>query len=164
MNINIAHIEREVYSKCGLEIADFKIELESQEYDACQFNLSGCQIISRSAKITPKKKGQFVTFWKRYENGPIEPFNESDNIDFFVVNVKDDGRLGQFVFPKSLLVKKGVLTTSKKEGKRAIRVYPGWDEVASKQANQTQKWQLNYFYQITPEIDFRAVLDLYGLK
>ena len=163
MNKNIAHLEREVYSKCGLEIADFKIEPESQEYDACQFKLNGCQVISRSAKITPRKKGQFVTFWQRYENGPIEPFNESDTIDFFLVNVRKENRFGQFVFPKSILIKKGVLTTRKKEGKRAIRVYPGWDQAGSKQAKQTQKWQLNYFYEITPEMDFKTVLDLYGL-
>lgn len=161
MDNTIAYIEKEVYNKCGLEIADFKMEPESQEYAACQFKLNGCQVISRKAKITPKKQGQFVTFWKRFENGPIEPFNERDNIDFFIVNIRDESRFGQFVFPKSILIKKRVLTTSRKEGKRAFRVYPCWEEAANQQAKQTQKWQLNYFYEITPDMDLKAVLELY---
>jgi hypothetical protein len=45
------------------------------------------------------------------------------------------------------LVEKGIIS-DKREGKRAIRVYPPWDFTESKQAQKIQKWQLNYFLQI----------------
>jgi hypothetical protein len=82
-----------------------------------------------------------VTFWKRTGNGPIEPFNESDQIDFYTVTMRSENKLGQFVFPKSLLIKKGIISTRKKEGKRAFRIYPNWYVAKNKQAERTQKWQ-----------------------
>jgi hypothetical protein len=146
MYSNLNKIKTEVYDKIELEISDFKIERESEEYDACQFKLNGRNIISRKAKITPKKVGQFVTFWKRNENGLIEPFNETDQIDFYAVIVRTENEFGQFVFPKSVLIIKGIISTERKEGKRAFRVYPNWDIVKNKQAERTQKWQLDYLY------------------
>ena len=102
----------------------------------------------RQAKITPTKIGQFVTIWKRnIEKNIIEPFEVSDEIDLFVINVKNESQFGQFVFPKSILIEKGIFT-NKKKGKRAIRVYPIWDLTDSKQAIKTQKWQLDYFLDI----------------
>ena len=161
MDNALLQIKTEVYDRCDLEITGFQLELESKEYDACQFELNGLNIICRSAKITPKKIGQFVTFWKRIEDGPIEPFNETDPIDFYVVNVQSENHFGQFVFPKSILIKKGIISTEKKEGKRAFRVYPNWDMPKSKQAERTQRWQLNYFYEVNDTIDLRKVTELY---
>lgn len=109
MDNNLTQIKTEVYDNCDLKISNFKLEPESTEYDACQFELNGLNVISRSSKITPKKAGQFVTFWKRIENGPIEPFSENDNLDLFIVNVRTDNKFGQFVFPKSLLIRKGII-------------------------------------------------------
>ncbi|WP_375580688.1 MepB family protein [Marivirga tractuosa] len=162
MNHNLKTIKNTIYDKCGLQFSDFKTEAESLEYDACRFKLNGLNVISRSSKITPKKTGQFVTFWKRNEDGPIEPFHETDPIDFFVVNVQSEDKIGQFVFPKSILILKGVVSTNKKEGKRAIRVYPIWDIANNKQAERNQKWQLDYFYEIGEKIDFEKVKELYG--
>ena len=102
-----------------------------------------------------------MTFWKRNENGPIEPFNEIDNIDFYTVTVRTEKEFGQFVFPKSILIKKGIISTNKKEGKRAFRVYPNWDVAKNKQAEITQKWQLKYFYEINNSINFNKVMELY---
>jgi len=163
MKHNLKTIQNNIYEKCGWILTDVINEPESMAYDAYQFQLSGRSIISRSAKITPKKAGQFVTFWKRKGDGAIEPFHETDLIDFFVVNVQSDDRFGQFVFPKSILIKKGVVSTYKEEGKRAIRVYPIWDVVNSKQAERTQKWQLDYFYEIGEVTDFERVEELYGI-
>jgi len=164
MDNSLHQIKTEIYDKCFLEISEFTVETESKEYDACQFELNGMNILSRNAKITPKKVGQFVTFWKRNGNGLIEPFTENDRIDFFTVNLRSENKFGQFVFPKSVLIKKGILSTEKKEGKRAFRVYPNWDTVKSKQAEQTQKWQLNYFYQINSSTDLQKVTELYNGK
>lgn len=161
MNTNLNQIKAKVYNKCALEITVFEPEPESKEYDACRFKLNGLNIISRTAKATPKKTGQFVTFWKRNGNGPIEPFSETDLIDFFAVNVRTENRFGQFVFPKSVLLKKGIISTESKEGKRAFRVYPDWDIAKNKKAEQTQKWQLNYFYEINDSTDLNKAAELY---
>jgi len=159
---NLNQIKTEIYDKCSFEISHFKLEPESREYDACLFDLDGRKIICRNAKITPKRVGQFVTFWKRNENGPIEPFEENDKIDFYVVNVRTENGFGQFVFPKSVLIGKGIISSGKKEGKRAFRVYPSWDIVKNKQAELTQNWQLSYFYEIGKMTDFKKVNDLYS--
>lgn len=161
MNNLLTQILKKVYLPCNLVLSDFQNELESQEYDACQFRLNELRIINRRAKVTPKKVGQFVTFWKRSENGPIAPYHESDAFDFFVVNVQTITHFGQFVFPKSILIQKGILATDKKEGKRAFRVYPSWDIAQNKQAQRSQKWQLNYFFEINANIDRKNVLKLY---
>lgn len=164
MNTYLTNIKLNIYDKCGLEISDFKQEAESIEYDACQFNLNGFKIISRTSKITPKKVGQFVTFWKRNTNGPIAPFHESDSIDFYIINIASKNNLGHFVFPKSVLLKKGIISTNNKEGKRGFRVYPIWDIVISKQALQTQNWQLKSFIEINDSINLNKVLELYQNK
>ncbi|GAF02950.1 MepB family protein [Saccharicrinis fermentans] len=164
MDRNLNQIKMEIYDKCSLNISDFKAEPESKEYNACQFQLNGLNIRSRNAKITPKKIGQFVTFWERNGNGLIEPFNENDRIDFYTVNVRNENEFGQFVFPKSVLIKQGIISTEKKEGKRGFRVYPKWDNVKNKQAERTQKWQLKYFYVISSSTDLQKVDDLYNRK
>ncbi|KXX67241.1 MepB family protein [Flammeovirga sp. SJP92] len=160
----IEKIKTEVYDECSFQFSDFEIEHESQEYEACRFKLNGMNILSRKSKITPKKVGQFVTFWKRNQEKVTAPFNASDPIDFYVVNVQQDEKTGQFVFPKSVLIKKGIMTTNKKEGKRGFRVYPSWNNTTNKQAERTQKWQLNYFYEINNSINLKKITDLYEAK
>ncbi|WP_299064290.1 MepB family protein [uncultured Polaribacter sp.] len=161
MNSNLNKIKTEIYNNCSLEISDFIKELEGKEYDACQFELNGMKIICRSSKITPKKIGQFVTFWRRNKEGITEPFNENDKIDFYVINVSSENNFGQFVFPKSELINKGIISTKIKDGKRGFRVYPKWDRAENKQAKKTQKWQLNYFYEINKLTDLIKVSELY---
>ena len=161
MNDHLKIIKEEVYERCNLYLTGYQKELESKEYDACTFQLNKLKIIFRSSKITPKKIGQFVTFWKRNGNGPIEPFQESDAFDFFVVNVRTEINMDQFVFPKSILVKNGIVSTNKKEGKRAIRVYPSWDQPTNTTAMRTQKWQLDYFFKVNKDVDYEKVKQLY---
>lgn len=164
MKANLIKIQNDVYKACGLNITEFEVELESIEYDACKFKLNDKEIVCRTSKITPRKIGQFVTFWKRSENGPIEPFEETDNLDFFIVIVQTKTDVGQFVFPKSILISKGVISTSTKSGKRAFRVYPPWDVPTSKQAIQSQQWQLQFFYSVNSATDLRQFEALYQAK
>lgn len=139
---------KKILSEIGnMKIGQVAAESESSEYGACTFELNNLNIRFRTAKITPTKTGQFVTLWKRIGKGPIQPFDSTDPIDFFLVSVRKDTRFGLFVFPKTILVAKEIVS-DKKEGKRAIRVYPPWDTTASKQAQKTQKWQLGYFLEI----------------
>lgn len=164
LNINLIEVKAKIYDKLSLDISKLNNELEGTEYDACQFELNGMKIISRSSKITPKKIGQFVTFWKRNQNGKTEPYSENDQFDFYVINAKSGDRFGQFVFPKSELINKGFITSEKKDGKRGFRVYPIWDETQNKQAGETQKWQLKYFYEIDKTTDLKEVSELYNEK
>lgn len=164
LNKNLIEVKAKVYDKLSLHISKMENELEGIAYDACQFELNGMKIISRSAKITPKKAGQFVTFWKRNQNGETAPYSHNDPFDVYVINVKYGDRYGQFVFPKSELVNKGFITSGKKDGKRGFRVYPIWDKTLNKQAEKTQKWQLNYFYEIDKTTDLKKVSELYNIK
>jgi len=134
-----------VYDPCGLECSDFRAAAESAEYDALTFRLNGQFVCYRQAKITPAKTGQFVTLWKRSEAGPIEPFSVTDTIDLVIISTRKDEQSGQFIFPKAVLAARGIISTAQKEGKRGFRVYPPWDIPGSKQAQQTQAWQLPYF-------------------
>ena len=148
MNTILLETKNLLFDKCGFDVSNIEIEKESSEYCAHLFEIDSKKILFRQAKITPTKIGQFVTIWKRnVEKNVIEPFDISDEIDLFVINVKFENRFGQFVFPKSILIEKGIVT-DKKEGKRAIRIYPIWDLTDSKQAQKTQKWQLDYFLEI----------------
>jgi len=124
---------------------NYKINSESSQYNACSYTIDGMNIIERTAKITPKKIGQFVTCWKRNPDKITEPYKESDAIDFFIIKINSTEKSGTFKFPKSALIKHGILSTASKDGKRGFRVYPIWDRPTSKQALKTQGWQLNYF-------------------
>ena len=73
-----------------------------------------------------------------------------------------DNQLGQFVFPKSVLIAKGIISTTTKEGKRGFRVYPSWDVAKSKQAIKTQQWQLDYFWILNEDTDLGKVKALYS--
>ncbi len=126
-------------------VSNFKQEKESTEYKACSYTINGIKIIERTAKITPKKIGQFVTCWKRNANGITKPHKQSDDFDFFYIKVKNKEKSGVFKFPKEVLIKNGIVSTEKKDGKRGFRVYPIWDIPTSKQAIKTQQWQINYF-------------------
>ncbi|MDR3476972.1 MAG: MepB family protein [Gammaproteobacteria bacterium] len=137
-----------VYEPNGLICKNIKKEAESDEYGAYEFEINDHRIKFRASKITPTKIGQFVTLWKRIGNGPIMPYDLADPIDFFVVSTRSAEHFGQFIFPKSVLFRHGIISKETKGGKRAIRVYPPWDIAQNQQAKKTQKWQLEYFFEI----------------
>lgn len=140
-------IQEILFDTCNFKITQPILETESSEYGACTFSLNNLNILFRIAKITPTKTGQFVTLWKRINQGPIQPFDSADPIDLFIISTRKENNFGMFIFPKSVLITKEIVS-DKKEGKRAIRVYPPWDITTSKQAQKTQKWQLDYFLEI----------------
>ena len=154
-----------VFDNCGLVLQNPLLEKESAEYDACRFQLNGLKIVFRSAKTTPTKIGQFVTLWKRKQADPIQPYDVSDDFDLVVINAKTDTHFGQFVFPKAVLVKQGIITSGGKEGKRGFRVYPPWNATISKQGQASQKWQSDYFLTIpfVGSVDLSRARFLYGI-
>jgi hypothetical protein len=157
--------QKHIYDKCLFQYTNPIIEAESAEYGACRFSINGLKIIFRIAKITPTKIGQFMTIWKRNAEGITAPFDVSDDFDFIIIHTQKGEKWGQFVFPKAILLKKGVISEKNKDGKRGMRVYPPWDIVDNKQAEKTQKWQTPYFLEVIEqgEIDVKKVAILFGL-
>lgn len=76
------------------------------------------------------------------------PYDLADSVDLFIFSVRSPEHFGQFIFPKTVLYEKGVVSKKEKGGKRAIRVYPPWVVTANRQAKNTQAWQTNYFLEI----------------
>jgi hypothetical protein len=136
---------KQLYSKCGTVFSAMQKQTESIEYGACSFMLNQQNIQYRESKITPTKTGQFVTIWKRNPAGITTPFSANDNIDFMIITCKNDKNLGQFIFPKSILLQKAIMSDHCKQGKRGMRVYPPWDVATNAQAIKSQQWQCNYF-------------------
>ncbi len=142
-------IEKLLYNPCGFQVEDLQMNSESREYSACSYVLNSYKIEHRLAKITPAKTGQFVAIWRRSETGITQPYTSEDDFQFLIITVKSAEQLGQFIFPKSALIDKMIISCKAKGGKRGIRVYPPWNKVTNKQATKTQNWQLNYFLAIT---------------
>jgi len=137
-----------LYNKCGLQLSNLTVNKEGIEYNSCSFYLNSFKIEHRTSKITPTKTGQFVTIWKRNNNGITEPYDILDGLDFIIITCQKEELLGQFIFPKSILVAKGILSKNGTGGKRGIRVYPPWDVTTNTQAKKTQSWQVEYFVEI----------------
>ena len=155
--------QEKLYNRPHCICASVAPEAESGEYGACAFELNDFKVRFRVAKITPTKIGQFVTLWKRIGKGPTQPYDALDEVDFFVISVRDGNNFGQFVFPKSVLIEKNIFSKNGKGGKRGIRVYPSWDTALNAQAQKTQQWQLNYFLEIPDQkfIDYEHADKLY---
>ncbi|PGB24435.1 MepB family protein, partial [Bacillus wiedmannii] len=72
-------------------------------------------------------------------------------------------KLGQFIFPKEILLKEKILKTQSQKGKMAMRVYPIWDTPVSNQAKKSQIWQLQYFVDLSDHnnLPIDKLLNLY---
>ena len=141
-------INKSIFQVCGIEFGNVKTELESQEYFAQTFDLNKQKVKFRIARITPTKTGQFVTIWKRNENGITEPHNVEDEFEFYIIATRQEEKFGIFIFNKTILSENKILTNKNREGKRGIRVYPNWNITENKQAQKTQSWQTKCFIEI----------------
>lgn len=158
-NGSISIEKHRLFDILNLNISNLVCESESQDYAAANLIINGRKIKFRTGKITPTKIGQFVTFWKRNEKNITIPYDQFDDFDFLIIQVQLNKLLGFFIFPKIILVEKGIVSSSTKEGKRGFRLYPSWDLAENSQAIATQKWQLLYFFEATisnPEISNRV--------
>ena len=121
-------------------------EAESTEYGACRAELHGQRLVLRVAKTTPTKTGQFVTVWKRsHPDAEIAPLDDADPVDVVIIAVSDGAQQGFFIFPRRVLLERGVMSRAGQGGKRALRVYPPWCAPESGQALRTQRWQAACF-------------------
>lgn len=147
--MNSTIINTLIFQPLELKLSNLEADQECKEYSGCSFMVNHMHIKFRTSKITPTKTGQFVTLWKRNEKGITTPFDYSDQFDFYLIAARKEQNFRVFIFPKEILVQKGIVSDEKKAGKRGIRVYPAWDAVESKQAIATQKWQTQYFLEFS---------------
>lgn len=161
----LTHVNKIFYEPNHLTIHDIQEEAQNSEYGAGMFQLHSKSVRFRVAKITPNKIGQFVAFWEKDGDGKNQAFSYEEAADLLVINTfASNHHFGQFVFPKEVLVKQNILKTAATKGKMAIRVYPEWENPTSKQAIETQKWQLAYFVEANDADRFPAqdLLKLYS--
>lgn len=129
----------------GLEISMPVPEPEGSRYAAHRLRIGPLTLAYRSALLTPKKAGAFVTLWCRSEAGPIRPLDATDAVDGALVEFSDAGGSGLFVFSFAALQRHGIASHAGREGKRGFRLYAPWTEVTSKQAGSSKTWQGLYF-------------------
>lgn len=135
-------------------------EAESADYGACRAELHGLRLVLRVAKTTPTKTGQFVTVWKRlHPDADIAPLDEADPVDVVIIAVADGAQRGLLIFPRSVLLERGVMSRAGQGGKRALRVYPPWCAPASIQARRTQRWQAQWFVDEADPAGLASLLD-----
>ncbi|MEI4803935.1 MepB family protein [Bacillus sp. NPDC077411] len=160
----IEKLDNIVYKPNNLIITNLKEERQNSEYAGGIFKLNNKTIRFRVSKITPNKIGQFVSFWEKNENMQNQAFSYDSNPDLLVITCIDDNKLGQFIFPKEILLKEKILKTQSQKGKMAMRIYPIWDNPVSDQAKKSQLWQLQYFVDLsdTNNLSIDKLLNLYS--
>ncbi|PGP28029.1 mep operon protein MepB [Bacillus thuringiensis] len=163
-NDTIRDLNNIVYKPNNLMITNLKEEKQNAEYAGCLFHLNNKTIRFRKSKVTPNKIGQFVSFWEKDENMRNRAFSYEAAPDLLVITCIADNKLGQFIFPKEILLKEKILRTQSQTGKMAMRIYPVWDTTVSNQAKRSQTWQLHYFVDLSDINNFPIdkLLNLYS--
>lgn len=144
------------------EMDDLIQEEQNSEYEGVRFNLLKQTYRSRLAKSTPKKQGYFVVFWEKDNMDKNQPFTYLSSPDRVIVTVMDNEKIGQFIFPKTVLHKQGILSSEISKGKMAIRVYPSWISNLNPSAAKIQKWQVEYFVDLSHKMDLDKLTYLYN--
>ncbi|AYU56329.1 MepB protein [Staphylococcus debuckii] len=137
------------------------IDKWNKEYEAFDFRVSNEWFKCRLAKKTPKKKGYFLALWKKNDLNKNMPLQLEDIKGKVIINIVDENQKGQFIFTKDILEEKGILATEKHKGKMAFRVYPTWETELNNTALKTQKWQQDYFVDLSKKVDKQAIERLY---
>ncbi|MGE6415591.1 MepB family protein [Planococcus kocurii] len=142
----LAYVNKMIYEPNKFILKSIQEEQQNAKYGAGTFQLSFNTVRFRVAKITPTKIGQFVAFWEKDKNNKNQPYSYEEAPELLVITTfKGEYEFGQFIFPKEILFNQNILRSESSKGKMAVRVYPSWDIPTSKQAMETQKWQLPYF-------------------
>lgn len=159
------YVNKVVYEPNQLTVSSTIEEKQNAKYGGGRFQLSTKTVRFRVAKTTPAKIGQFVAFWEKDENNKNQPFSFEAAPDLLVINTStSDNLFGQFIFPKEVLLKQNILSSTSTKGKMGIRIYPSWDSPTSQVALTTQAWQLAYFIDLsnTDKLPVERILELYS--
>jgi hypothetical protein len=151
MSQDLHRIERSLLEPIGLTITSLQKDKECEDYSGYNLKLGQRSIKFRSAKITPKKIGQFVTLWERSADGQTRPFSNKTNTDFYIVATRRGRQFGFFIFPAQVLADQRILSSGNQRGKRGFRIYTPWDSPQNTQAQITQFWQREYFIDLTDD-------------
>lgn len=144
-----------------IAITQVEKEIWNTAYEATQLTINNRYFKSRLAHKTPKKAGYFVSIWQKNDLNQNIPFSHNDTWDQLIVNIIDNFKQGQFIFPKKLLAEKGIISSTHSPGKLAFRVYPTWEEHLNLKATQTQKWQCSYFIDLSDGPNMEVIEKLY---
>lgn len=160
----VEKLDRMIYKPNNLFITNQKEEKQNSEYAGGIFQLNNRSIRFRVSKITPNKIGQFVSFWEKDASMRNQAFSYDSAPNLLVITCIADNKLGQFIFPKEILLKEKILKTQNQKGKMAMRVYPIWDKPVSNQAKKSQRWQLQYFVDLSDSKNaaIHKLLNLYS--
>ncbi|MDN3509383.1 MAG: MepB family protein [Candidatus Neptunochlamydia sp.] len=150
-----------IYIPAGMKLTENpKREVENDEYEGFTFKLDDRNITFRIGKITPERPGNFVAIYDRVDRTIIPVDTSYRKIDFLVVDVSDkvSANRGQFVFPRSTLLSKGIISQGlsteerlrRKKGKLSFRVFPPWAK-PKPTALKTQEWQNKFFFSISKD-------------
>lgn len=165
-HVAVNSINKVIYIPSGLRIKVVQEETQNVNYGAGLVDVSSRLVRFRVANITAKKIGQFVAFWEKDESNTNRAYSYEKAPDFLVITTfKNENVFGQFIFPKDLLLRKGILSSKSTKGKMAIRVYPSWDVPNNRQGVKTQEWQLPYFIDMSEynEKIKEKLVELYSL-
>lgn len=141
----IATLNNLVFNPLDLQISDIIPDLECEDYFGFNFKINQINIKFRKSKLTPKKVGQFVTFWKRDSDGKTIPFDISGDFDYYIIYVEENENSGSFIFPKAILEKENYISGKLSAGKRGFRIYADWHLPNNKKAEKTKYWQTEFF-------------------
>ncbi|MGE8082004.1 MepB family protein [Peribacillus loiseleuriae] len=155
---------RDIMNEVGsIENFVLKREVQNSEYEGLLLIINKHVYRSRLAKLTPKKKGYFVAFWEKDTMGINHAYSYENSPEKLIVSVIDNERWGQFIFPKKVLLKYGILKSPKQKGKMALRVYPSWVTELNTNATRTQSWQTEYFIDLSDDFEVEKLKKLYLL-
>ncbi|MCO4327555.1 MepB family protein [Staphylococcus agnetis] len=144
-----------------LVLSDYKKELWNKKYEALNLHINGRLFKSRLANKTPNKEGYFLSIWQKNHINKNVPFHSKNHIDKVIITVIDGAKVGQFIFSKEALIDHGILSSTTHTGKMAIRVYPTWIKHLNATALSTQKWQSNYFIDLSDGININDIESMY---
>ncbi|MDP9955554.1 hypothetical protein J2X97_001191 [Epilithonimonas hungarica] len=145
MNIELQHLNDLILKELNLQLSEITPDLECEEYSGFNFKINQTNYKFRKSKLTPKKVGQFVTFWKRDLYGKTVPFDVNDDFAFYIISIEESENSGFFLFPKVILEKENLISSEQKTGKRGFRIYADWHFPNNKQAEKAKLWQTEYF-------------------
>ncbi|MEW4326826.1 MepB family protein [Rossellomorea marisflavi] len=140
---------------------EFEMEDQNLEYEGFVLTLDDRTYRSRRARKTPNKKGYFTVFWRKGEDDRNRPYTLEECTDRLIITVLDQGKKGQFVFPKKVMALKGIVTTGSSKGKMAMRVYPDWVTGLNPTARKAQAWQSEYFMDLSERVDGNLIRSHY---
>src|SRR5699024_2195701 len=128
------YVNKMIYEPYDLIVNSDQEEKQNSKYCAGTCQLSSRTVRFRVANITSTKAGKYVAFMEKDRNDKNQPYLYEKAPDLFVITTfKSENEFGQFIFPREVLLEKGILRSDLTKGKMAIRVYPSWDNPSSKQ-------------------------------